>query len=149
MALKLNLSRTYDFDYDDGEESFKVTFKFKFDEDLDKKSIRDVLNEKYGSLEFKSDPSAEDYKPSDRELVYISDMTQIIIRQSLVDFQSEDDLVDENGNKISLKNEDGSINEVVQKALFEYVKNKKGMYSKIQTAYFGTKSKNLKTGAMQ
>lgn len=149
MALKLSLNRVHTFEYDEGDEQFKVTFEFPYSEDLDRLSIRKLLNKKYGKIEFKADKDGKENDPTDEELEYLSDMSNIIMRKALVSMESKEGIEDENGNLIKLKNDDGSINEQVQKAMFEYVKSKTELYTKILMAYVGPKSKNLKTGVTQ
>ena len=146
MALKLALNRKQTFYYENEaeEESFSVTFDFKFSDELDRKSIREKIKSKYPTFTPKETDKVEDLGVDDID--YYMDLQNTTLMGQLV---SCSDIFDEEGNLVTIQNEDGSVNEKVQKIVFEYVKTKPTLYKDILKASSGVSVKNSKTGVTQ
>ncbi len=129
--LKIKTDRTYKIPYEQDGDSFSITFKFTPSEDLDLTQIR----QKLVKAAIDADLSAQ------------MDTVDHVIRRSIIDCE---DIFDEDTNEpVKLKNEDGSINEYVQKVLMDVIKMYPDYYLKVLTAYMGPKGKNLKTGVTE
>jgi DNA polymerase III delta subunit len=152
MALKTRVNRTYTFDYSNGlegesAESFSVTFKFPFSEDSNKFQVKKNLKKKFGDFEFSKIDEKDDKwyeKLSEQETAYLTEMSDTLMRKSLID---QKDIFDENGGLLVIIGPDGAVNEEVQKAIFDEVKKRPDLYTKVVLAYYGADAKNSKTGA--
>lgn len=129
--IKIKTDRTYKIPYEQDGDSFSITFKFTPSEDLDLTQIRQKLVKAVTDVDLSAQMDTVDH----------------VIRRSIIDCE---DILDEDTNEpVKLKNEDGSINEYVQKVLMDVVKMYPDYYLKVLTAYMGPKGKNLKTGVTE
>lgn len=152
MPIKIKKNRTYTINYvdkDDPEISFKVICKFQPSEDTDISEIRDKLSQ-YEDLridpKLKNDEKAKAIliakKMEESEI-----STDYILRKSIVGIEGF--LDEDTGEELRLVKEDGSIDDYVQKIVFDTVKIFPLAYMDMLIAYLGPKGKNLKTGAME
>lgn len=129
--IKIKTDRTYKIPYEQDGDSFSITFKFIPSEDLDLTQIRQKLIKAVTDIDLSAQMDTVDH----------------VIRRSIIDCE---DILDEDTNEpVKLKNEDGSINEYVQKVLMDVIKMYPDYYLKVLTAYMGPKGKNLKTGVTE
>lgn len=129
--IKIKTDRTYKIPYEQNGDSFSITFKFTPSEDLDLTQIRQKLVKAVTDIDLSAQMDTVDH----------------VIRRSIIDCE---DILDEDTNEpVKLKNEDGSINEYVQKVLMDVIKMYPDYYLKVLTAYMGPKGKNLKTGVTE
>lgn len=129
--IKIKTDRTYKIPYEQDGDSFSITFKFIPSEDLDLTQIRQKLVKAVTDIDLSAQMDTVDH----------------VIRRSIIDCE---DILDEDTNEpVKLKNEDGSINEYVQKVLMDVIKMYPDYYLKVLTAYMGPKGKNLKTGVTE
>lgn len=136
MAIKIKKERRYEIPFEDKENdvSFKVTYLFVPREDLDKTELRKKLKDQ--SVNSKLE-----------QLELAGDTTDYILRKSIIGIEG---FIDEDtGKELSLYKEDGSIDEQIQKAVFEVVCLYPDTYKDALLAYLGPKGKNLKTGATE
>lgn len=126
--------RVNKFTHEEDGESFSVTFKFPFAEEINLSKLREKLN-----------VSDDVESNSASTLMYI-------LRTSISDCEDILDVdkpVGDSYEPVVVAKEDGTRDEMAQKIVFEIVKSIPTLYDKVITAYIGPKGKNLKTGAMQ
>lgn len=156
MSFLINPTRKHTFKYVEEDVSFSVTFEFTCAEDMDLSEIKKRLSNLDATK--KDDPINQDRATN---FMFYN------LRKSLVDCE---DIMDQDTNEsIKIKNADGSINEEIQKGVFEAIRNlmctlkpaviegdkvieeakQEPFLNRIMTAYLGTAGKNVKAGATQ
>ena len=76
------------------------------------------------------------------------DMMNLFFKERRKSLVACEGFADEDGNEMSIKDEEGNINEQVQIAVFEAVANSP-LWQKVVDAFDNVSTKNLKTGASQ
>jgi len=123
MAFTVSKYKYKTFTYDEDGISFKLFFEFPYKEERNYDVIRNKL---LG-------------KGADDEEVSVGNFALYTIRNSMVGCE---DIVDEEGNPIQIKNEDGTINEFLQCEVFENITNLKGVINSLMVLYTGVSAKN-------
>lgn len=126
MPFVMKKSRRQEFTYKDEEsgESFTAVFEFICMEDRFSKEFFDKL---------------KNYDSSNPDVGTTTNILWYNIRKSLVALEG---VVDEDGAPITIVNEDGTVNEGIQKAALEYIIGFEGMSKDIMTAFIGSAGKN-------
>lgn len=118
FAIKPN--RKFTFKYGEGtEDAFTVDFDFICIEQINSDEVKNILKNVNGVI----------YYFMRKSLISVSGLINV-----------------DSGEPLKLYNEDGSINEEIQKAVFEFVMTFEEFRDQLITAYAGVSSKNLKTG---
>jgi len=139
--FKINTNRKIDVVYEseDKETSFSITMEAIASEDQNMEEIR----KKLGSL---GDTDLEGEVEGSDKVSHALNFLHYSLRKSIIGCK---DILDLDGNPVSLKKEDGTINEDIQKALYDHVSKLSGFLGKMVTAYNDISGKNEKSGATQ
>lgn len=128
--VKIRPSRTYKLPYqdkDDPELNFSVTFHFVPSEEISLDKIRRILK-------------AKDEEEDSGNAV------DVIIRQSITEIEGF--INEETMEPIILRPDGKTIDENIQKIVFDVIKSFQSYYFEVLCAYIGPKGKNLLTGRM-